>query len=118
MPEISELFPSKYLRGEDLQAKGPVTVEIAGIDTAEAYRPGEGKTKIYILRCIKASKGVVLSPPLARQIAGIVGSTNTDNWPGKRITLYPEPMVVAGRQRVAVRARQAESVPNNGSGAK
>ena len=32
-------------------------------------------------------------------------SLETDDWKEKKVTLYPEPMVVAGVKRVAIRAR-------------
>lgn len=102
---ISEMFPSKYLNGADLKA--PVTVTIAGVKPEPVYRPGQGKVSAFVLYCEKATKGVILSRPLAAQIAQALGEPDTDNWGGRQVTLYPESMVVAGTPRVAIRARPA-----------
>jgi hypothetical protein len=101
--KISDMYPSKYLRGDDLS--GPVTVVIAGIETAEFYRPGEGKVRAFVLKCEKASKGVILSRPLAEGIAQALGSDETNDWTGKQVVLYAQPMRVAGQERIAIRAR-------------
>jgi hypothetical protein len=103
--DITEMFPSKYLRGLDL--KGPTTVTLADIKQETVYKPGVGETAVYVLYCEKASKGVILSRPLATGISEALGESNTDHWPGKRVTLYPLPMIVAGVPRVAIRARAA-----------
>lgn len=100
---VNDMFPSKYLKGVDLQ--GQITVTIAGVKIEKVYKPGEGQTDIYVLMCEKATKGVILTKPLAKQIAVICGSLNTDDWKGKRVTLYPEPMTVAGQDCTAIRAR-------------
>lgn len=101
--KVSDMFPSKYLRGCDLS--GPVTVTIAGIRAERLYRPGKGEVEAWVLFCEKASKGVVLSKTLADQIAAALESEDTDNWPGKPVVLYPESITVAGRRVLAVRAR-------------
>ena len=106
---VNDLFPSKYLKGADL--KGPVTVTIAKVQPESMYKPGEGQTTGYVLYCEKASKGVILSRPLAMGIAQALGETDTDKWPGRQVTLYPQPMTVAGVARVAIRARAANGQP-------
>jgi hypothetical protein len=35
-------------------------------------------------------------------IANVLGEGETDNWPGKTIVLYPEPMIVTVRAKAAV----------------
>lgn len=102
---VNDMFPSKYLKGLDLQ--GQITVTIAGVKVEKMYKPGEGQSDAYVLICEKATKGVILTKTLAHQIAVICGSMVTDDWKGKRVTLYPEPMTVAGRDVVAIRARPA-----------
>jgi len=114
MPDINDLFPSKYLKGSEL--RGPVTVTIQRISPESMYKPGSGNTTGYVVYFEKATKGVVLSRPLGLSIAqALGGESNTDKWPGKAITLYPQPMTVAGRDIVAVRARPAQPKPANGT---
>lgn len=110
--DINQMFPSKYLKGAELS--GPVTVVIAGVRKEKSYKPGEGQTEIFVLACEKASRGVVLTKPLAFSIAQALVESNTDNWTGKAITLYPQPMTVAGQNLIAIRARAV----SNGNGPK
>jgi hypothetical protein len=48
---------------------------------------------------------LVLRAPLARQIGALLNSDDTDQWTGKRVVLFGEPVRVAGRDVVALRAR-------------
>lgn len=115
---VNDLFPSKYLKGSEL--KGPVTVTIQRVGSESMYKPGQGQITGYVLYCEKASRGVVLGRTLALQIAEAVGDPDIDKWHGHQVTLYPQPMTVAGRDLVAVRARAAAPQPEtagaNGNG--
>lgn len=109
--KITDMFPKKYASGEDLNGK-PVTLTIVRIALEEMHpQPGAPASKKYVLYFNGAKRGVILTRPLALQIATIHGD-ETDNWKGKRIQLYPEPMNVAGQARVAIRARTAPNGPD------
>lgn len=116
--DINQMFPSKYLKGSELP--GPVTVTIANIRKERTYKPGEGQTDIYVLICEKATRGVVLTKPLAFSIAEALGEPDTDKWTGRAVTLYPQAMTIAGRAITAIRARATIPQPagSNGNGAK
>lgn len=101
---VNQLFPSKYVKGAELG--GPVTVTIERLAQEEVYRPGEGKAQAVVMYCQGAKRGIVLNRVLALQIAEAVGEPDTDAWQGKRVVLYPQPMNVAGRAVVAIRARK------------
>lgn len=105
---VGEMFPKRYAAGEDLQGRA-LTLTIQTV-RKERMRPGSGQPEIekYVVYFVDARKGVVLSRTLAQQIAAAVGSDDTDDWPGKKITIFPEPMSVAGRNVVAIRARPAD----------
>ena len=111
---IEEMFPSRFLRGSDLS--GPVTVVIAEVRQERVYSRWEGERDVFVLYCEKARRGVVLSKPLALSIAQALGENETERWSGRTISLYPQPMKVAGRELVVIRARAAEKQPANGSG--
>lgn len=110
--KVGKLFPRKYARGADLNGR-PLTVEIERVQIV-MMRPNpnaqtEQKGVIYFKN---AQKGVILSSrKLAEQIEEIAGTDEMNDWPGTRVTLYPEPMNVAGQARIAIRAR----APDNGS---
>lgn len=103
--KVNDMFPSRFLRGADLSA--PVTVTIARVVTERMYKPGAGEVDGYVLYCEKASKGIVLSKGLALTIAQALGAEDTDQWTGRAVILFPQPMRVGGRDLVAIRAKAA-----------
>jgi len=111
---LSELFPRKYASGEDLMG-APLTLTITRVSletmSSGSFSSNEIKPVVYFS---EIKKGVVLNKTLAFQIAEIIGTKETEQWSGKVITLFPEPLTVAGRNRVAIRARRPDqqSVPS------
>lgn len=104
---VNAMFPSRFLQGKDLLGRS-VTVTIAKIQL-ERMRPTPQSPEIekYVLYTEEGKKGIVLSKTLASQIARAVGSDETDDWVGKKVTLYPEQVLVAGIQRLSIRAKSA-----------
>lgn len=103
--KVSEMFPRKYLGGEDLQGKA-YRVVIDGVRQEELrVAPGAKPELKWVMYLAGTRKGIVLSRTLAEQIAAAAGSDETDDWAGKAVVIYPEPMTVAGKRRVAIRAR-------------
>ncbi len=117
--KLKEMFPRRYATGDDLQGKA-VTLTILRV-AEEKMRPNPGSPPVdrWVLYFDKAKKGVILSRTLAYNVAEALGSEDTNEWIGKAITLYPEPMNVAGKKRTAIRARKADendiTQPNSGS---
>jgi hypothetical protein len=103
---LDEMFPSRYVRGQDLQGRA-VNVTINRIQP-EKMRPNPQSPELqkFVLYTSEGKKGVVLSKTLASQIAEILGSDESDDWIGKKVTFFPVPMIVAGVRRVAIRARK------------
>ena len=112
MPTIDDMFPRKFLRGTDLEC--PVTVTITSVEQEEIYTPGSGKENKWVLRVKGGTKGVVVSKTLAKQIAKITGSANSDDWIGCQIELHPCVIQVAGFPKTAVRARAHKPDPPQG----
>lgn len=113
--KLNDMFPSKYVTGAELGGRSyPVT--IARIQ-AETMRPNAQSPEVtkFVLYTVEGKKGIVLGKPLALAIARALGSEDTDDWTGKKIVIYPEPVTVAGVQRVAIRARAYTN--GNGTGA-
>ncbi len=105
--KIAQMFPRKYLSGEDLSGKA-CRVVIQGVRPEELHLgPGAKPEPKWVLYVAGRRKGIVLSRTLADQVAEIAGSDEADDWAGKEVELYPEPMTVAGKRRVAIRARAA-----------
>jgi len=104
--KIDKMFPRKYATGSDLE--GPVTLSIARVQP-EKMRPTPQSPEVqkWVIYFNGAQKGVVLSRTLAEQISLAVGSDDTDHWIGREVTLYPQSVMVAGKERIAIRAKEA-----------
>jgi hypothetical protein len=106
--KLDKMFPSKYVTGEELAGKAYV-VTIAGV-SAEKMRPQAGSPEIekYVLYTKEGRKGIVLSKTLAKQIAAVTQSDDTDHWTGNKIEIFAEAVNVAGRNMLTIRARVAQ----------
>ncbi len=103
--KVSEIFPRRFVSGEDLQGKAfLVTIDFVQKEDV-ATGPGAKPEPKWILYLAGSKKGIILSRTLAEQIVEIVKTDETNEWPAKQIVIYPVPMTVAGKQRVAIRAR-------------
>lgn len=91
---IDELFPSRYLRPADLSGREfhvtIANVRLEQVHVARSHRD-EVKPVLYLER---ARKGLILSAHNAHTISGLHGP-ETDDWSGKRITLFVQPGVEA-----------------------
>jgi len=100
---IQQMFPNRYTAGADLHGK-PVVTRIREV-MREQMKPGGGPVvNKWVVYFDGLGKGVVLSRELAEQIADAVGSDDTADWPGKRLTLYPEMLLVGGRALLCIKA--------------
>jgi len=110
--KLSKMFPRRYASGPDLQGR-PVTLTIARVEREKMrVQASAPEVEKWVLYFQGAQKGVILNRTLAYQIAEALGCDDTEGWIGKPITLYPEPMTVAGRKVIAIRARPARDAPD------
>lgn len=110
--KISQLYPKKYATGEDLKGTA-YTFTVRTVEMEQMHpQPGAPAERKPVLYFMETQKGIILNPTLARQLAELLGD-ETDSWPGKRVTIYPQPMTVAGKPRVAIRARAATNGPSS-----
>ena len=114
--KLSNMFPRKYASGADFDGKA-VTLTITAVRT-EKMRPQPGAPQVqkYVVYFQGADKGVILCKTLAYEIADATDSDpdeDVSEWTGKRVTLYPVVMTVAGKRRIAIRARKP--TPSNGA---
>lgn len=120
--QIQTMFPSRYVRGQDLSAA--ILARIISV-TQETMHPRPGVTETsYVLRVNRIDPanrdllieipnvncdatlgyGVILRHSLALQIGAMHGS-DTDKWTGQVIVLEPTRMAVAGRDVTTITAR-------------
>ena len=86
MPNINDLYPSKYLKASDLQGREfHLTITMIQVETLGTGDRAQSKPVVYFQG---AQKGMALNRSNADEIANVYG-LNTDTWIGKKITLYP-----------------------------
>lgn len=101
--KISALFPSKYVKAADLNGK-TVTLTIAKLVVEEMGHGSEKQSK-PVLYFEKATKGLVLNRTNAMTIVGLYGD-ETDDWVGKRISIYPTRIRAFGAMQDTIRVRE------------
>ena len=105
MPNVSKMFPGKFLKAADLDGKS-IKVTIAGLTEDEV---GDSKGKKWILNFKDKDRGLVLNVTNANMIAAHYGD-ESDNWSGKEVILYVEKVSYQGKIVDAIRVR-VESSP-------
>jgi len=100
---ISDLFPRKYATGADLAGKAHELIISEVVIEKMRPVPSQPPVEKPVVFFTNASKGVILNRTLAEQISQALKSTDTDDWKGKKITLGPVNLTVAGKDRIAIR---------------
>ena len=98
---ISDAFPSNYLKASDLKG-AQVVVTIDRVEFEEVGRDKEEKPVIYFTG---KTKGVVLNKTNARKITEITGSAITEEWRGHAVVLYPTETEFAGETVECIRIK-------------
>lgn len=100
----NELFPSKYIKAADLGGK-PLTVTIKSATIEALNNPnGGGQQDKLLLSFVNQAKKLVCNVTNYNSISDLHGD-ETDNWPGKRIELYPTKASMGGKSFDAIRVR-------------
>jgi hypothetical protein len=106
--KISQLFPSKYVKAADLNGKS-VTLTIAKL-VLEELGHGPEKERKPVLYFQKATKGLVLNRTNAMIVVGLYGD-ESDEWEGKRITIYPTKVRAFGAMQETIRVKEFKPPP-------
>ena len=102
MPDYRSLFDSDYLANWDLDKD--TTVQITKVEVAEIASHNGDKERRPLVYFKSAKKAMVLNKTNGKLIAGMYGP-NTDDWRGKRITLYPTTCEAFGDTVGCIRVR-------------
>jgi len=102
--DYEAMFPSRFLKAADLQGKEH-TVKIAVV-TIE--KMPDGKTK-GMISFEGATKEWMLNRTNAEALAAMFGR-NTDEWIGKRVTLFPKTVEAFGEEVSAVRIKGSPDI--------
>ena len=93
---INELTDSKYLKKEDVSP--PVIVTISGLSRENLAKDNETPEMKHILHFSENIKPMVLNITNGKLIAMVTQSDETDDWIGKKITLWNDPTVSFGEK--------------------
>ena len=106
MATRDQLFPSKYLKGHDLRGRDALVT----IDDVESTKiRGD---KVNIIHFEGKDKGLVMNVTIYNQIAGVLNEEDTDQWPGKQITIFPTEVEYEGQLKSVVRVRANKPRPS------
>lgn len=108
MPKVSEMNPSKYLKAEAdcVDPDGdPADLHLTITEVRqETVGMGAQADKKWVLYFKEVDKGLVLNKTNTKAIAKLHGD-DTDDWEGKRITLYQTEVEYQGETMLGIRVR-------------
>jgi hypothetical protein len=106
-----EVFPSKYLKAADLKGKPQtVTIESAPYETLKGLDGKENKKIVLYFK--NAQKTLPLNATNFDGVCDATGCSNTEDWPGQRIELYPTRTTMGGKAVDCIRIRRPSSRPS------
>lgn len=100
---IESAFPSAYLKAADLDGQD-LDVTISGLEI-EPMGKGNQKEDKPVVYFEEIEKGLVLNKTNKNTIVNLAQTTETDDWIGTRITLYPTVVEMAGQSTEGIRIR-------------
>jgi hypothetical protein len=102
--KTSEMFPSRWLKGDDLN--GTPTVTISSV-TQEVV--GQNNEQKHVVWFEGMQKGLILNKTNSDAIEALYGD-DTDNWLSEDVTLYAAPVSYNGKVTNACRVRAPKKV--------
>ena len=110
MPTREELFPSKFLKSEDLKGKPcAVQIERAPVETLKNNK-GEEQSKI-VLYFVGAKKALPLNMTNFDAVVDVTGCGDSKDWPGHWLELYPSKTQMGGKLVDCIRIRRPRQQP-------
>jgi hypothetical protein len=97
MANINQVFGGGFLKADDLAGKTP-TVTIESVEVKD-FEDG----KKLILHFVGKDKALVCNKTNSAIIAEVLGSNDTDDWEGKKITLLVKKVEFSGKLVPAIR---------------
>jgi hypothetical protein len=105
MAKRNEIFPSKYLKVEDLSGEPRVArIEVAPTELLGRGDDAQEKTVLYFRGGLKP---LPLNATNWDSVAAVTGADDTDDWPGHWVELYPTTTQLHGKTVPCIRIRAA-----------
>jgi hypothetical protein len=86
--KVSKMIQSKYLRKDDIEDDTPATIKKLSLEDM----PGDSGDRRWVLSFRELDKGMVLNTTGIRMLEKAFGD-ESDDWVGKRVTIYVDPNV-------------------------
>ena len=99
---MNDLFPTNYLKAADFE-DGDAILTIAGLEQ-QTLGQGRDAAEKWIVYFREVDKGLVLNKTNAGTIAKLYGD-DTDDWIGKKVTLYSTEVQFQSEMVEAIRIR-------------
>ena len=102
---IDDAFPSKYIKSSEVPEDG-MTLVIDRVEMEDVDGKGSELPVVYFRN---AKKGLVLKKTNKNKIKQILGTSETDEWAGRPITLYQTETEFQGNTFACIRVRPAKN---------
>lgn len=113
----SEVFPSKWLKAEDIAGQGDITVTVDNVEMQEFKDPQSRREEQKPCMSFREDlKPLIVNKTNWRLIADSVGSDDSDDWVGHEITLFVMEVESFGDIVQAIRVRKPRAVPAKSAG--
>lgn len=113
MAKIGDLFPSKWLKANDIESEdddgNPINPTFT-IEQVHQVEFGPNKDLKLTLEFQEVDKHLVLNKTNIDTLVGMF-QDDTDDWVGKRVTLFVTPTTFEGKTYQAIRIRAKTSKP-------
>ena len=121
MPNINDMFPSKYLKASDV-GDTDLALTIVAVDEETIGKGSDADIK-SVVYFSETPKGMVLNKTNAKAIASLYGD-ESDDWAGNKIRLYATEVDFKGEQMLALLvrlrapqpAKKRAAAPDTGTG--
>lgn len=103
--KLNDAFPSNYLKAEDFADGEEKELVIAKLTIEEMTARDQSKENKPVLHFKDFGKQIVVNATNWKRIAQVTGQDDSDNWVGKKVTLYTEIVDAFGEMKPAIRVK-------------
>lgn len=105
--KIGKMFPSDYLRGIDVDKPFIVTIKAVTAERVKNHETGKQEDE-FVMRFEELEKKLRLNLTMAKACSLVLNDEegDTDNWIGKRVTIYRDTVKSFGKEHIVPRIRE------------
>lgn len=102
----NDVFPSRYLKAEDLEDELTLTITKVGMTIFEGQGDKPERTQKPVVYFREVPKGLVINKTNWKLIVEVTGEEDSDAWTGKQITLFTLDVDAFGDVVSAIRVKK------------